>query len=360
MNPLETRIYRDVTSAAAEITPADIPPLRLRAQRGRPPWQRGTAGARSAFTGMPGSPRARRWLTPLGAAASIVALVAVMVAVGSATNAGHRITGPTAPAAGRGQALLGTEALDYYFPATGAQYTAGLAFEWTQQKTLNQLVEPCLAHAGFPQPAFSLPKRQYMLSFPSNSQFPDLAQQTRLMTSAGQGPGPGQDGIEGSKNQSRAYHAAVRRCTASDAKPVTRVDQAAGPLANAWLPIIARIQSSARILALQPAFRSCLEARGIPAAYAQSRGGHFLFEGFIGWMDHLAMTDLSAPQRIGTERSIARERRWTPVFVHCARPTVTVMERLQLAQRARFFRQHARQISIIKTLAMDLPSASRR
>jgi hypothetical protein len=355
MNPLESRIHRDTTTAAAEITSADIPPLRLRNRRGRLPRQRRTASARSAVTGPPGSWGARRWLTPLAAAAGVAALVAVMVAVGNAHSTGHRIARPITPSARRGQARLGSEAqarlgseaLDSYFPATGAQYTAGLAFEWTRQKTLHRLLEPCLAHAGFPQPAFSWPKGQYMLSFPDNSQFPDLAQRarTRLMTPYGTGIG------KGSGSQSRGYVAAVRRCTASNARAVTRLDRAAGPLASAWLPIITRVQSAARIRALQPAFSSCLEARGIPAAYAQSHSSasNYLFEGFFGWMDHLGMTDTNASQ------DIAHQHRWTPVFVHCARPTVTVMERLQLAQRARFFQRHARQISAIKTLAMDLP-----
>jgi hypothetical protein len=72
---------------------------------------------------------------------------------------------------------------------------------------------------------------------------------------------------------------------------------------------------------------------------------------FFDWMDHLGQVSTSNSQLT------AEEHRWTPVFVQCARPTVSLVERLQLARRATFFRQHARQISEITTLAARLPGA---
>jgi hypothetical protein len=251
MNPLESRIYRDAASAAAEITPADIPPLRLRARRGRSRLPRGMAAALAVSTGAAASVGARRWLVPLAAAASVAALLAVMVAVASGPNAGHRVAGHASPSISLspGKARLGAEALDDYFPATGAQYTAGLAFEWTQQKVERRLLEPCLAHAGFPLPAFSWSERDYLLQFPDNSQFPDLTQRARthLMTP---GPGTGTGALGLASNGSRADNAAIRRCTASNAKPITALARAAGPLASAWVPIISRIQSSAPVRTL--------------------------------------------------------------------------------------------------------------
>lgn len=350
MNPLETLIYRDAASAAAEITPADIPPLQLHARRDRSLRRRCRAAALAAFTGAAPSAGGRRWLVPLAAAISVAALLAVLVAVRPGQNAGHRVAGLASPSISlsRGQARLAGEALNSYFPATGAQYTAGLAFEWTQQKIQYRLLEPCLAYAGFPQPAFSWSKPDYLLSFPDNSQFPDLTQRarTRLMTP---GPGTGDDPSGLESNGSSAETAAVRRCTASHAQLITRLDRASGPLASAWLPIISRVQSSAPVRAMQPAFNRCLEAHGIPVTYAYGNGNS-LFEGFFRWMDHLGMTGTS------NREHIVQQHRWTPVFVQCARPTVTVMERLQLAQRARFLRRHVRQINVIKALAIHLLS----
>jgi hypothetical protein len=104
---------------------------------------------------------------------------------------------------------------------------------------------------------------------------------------------------------------------------------------------------------MQPAFSACLQAHAIPAAYAQQQvsASNPLFDGFFAWMDHLGQTSTSNTQLA------AHEHRWTPVFVRCAGPTVTLVEQLQLSQRARFFKLHARQINAIKNLAANLPSA---
>jgi hypothetical protein len=306
-----------------------------------------TKPTRWAWPGTRSSRGTRRWLVPLAAAASIIALTAVIVSVASARTADHRNTHPAPLAARRGQGRLVRKALDYYFPATGAQYTEGLAFEWTHRTILDRLIKPCLSRAGFSEPPFSWPERQYLLSFPDNSQFPDLAQRarTREMTPFG-------NGLRGQKagRVSRAYDAAMQRCTARFAGPITRLDAAAGRLDGPWLSLVTRIQSSRQVSGLQPAFGRCLKARGVPAVYAQSAtaAANDLFGEFFGWMDHLGITDTSTRQRI------AQQHRWTPVFVHCARHAVTTMQGLQLAQRARFFQHHARQVLAIETLVRNL------
>jgi hypothetical protein len=203
-----------------------------------------------------------------------------------------------------------------------------------------------MADAGFPQPPFSEPEPAYLVAFPDNSQFPDLAQRARTdsMTSppfiAAKPVAPG----------SAAGRRAVRRCTAASARSFTLIDKIAALLGNLWMGAVTSIQSSARVRAMQPAFSACLQAHGIPAAYAQlqTNSSNPLFDGFFAWMDHLGQTAAT------TSEQVAEDHRWTPVFVRCAGPTVTVVERLQLTQRARFFKLHAQQINTIKTLAADL------
>ena len=86
-------------------------------------------------------------------------------------------------------------------------------------------------------------------------------------------------------------------------------------------------------------------------AQQQVSASNPLFDGFFAWADHLIQLPLT------TSQLTAAEHRWTRVFVQCARPTVSLVERLQLAKRASFLRQHARQISEITALAARLPGA---
>jgi hypothetical protein len=353
MNSIESRIYSDAAQAAAEITPADIPPLRLPAHRGRLPRRRGASAGRSAFTGAVRSRGTRRRLAPLAAAASVAVIIAIMITLGRTPGTGHRRPGPAARPTHQAHPLSGlrsalpAEALDSYFPATGAQYTDGLAYEWNRLKITTWTFGTCMADAGFPQPPFSEPESAYLDAFPDNSSFPDLAQRARTDS---MGP---QNYIAANPvaPKTAAGRAAVRRCNAVSAKPFpfAQTDKIALHLGGQWQGIIFSIQSSARVHATQPAFAACLEAHGIPAAYAQQQvnASNPLFDGYFAWTDHLSQTATSNSQLT------AEDHRWTPVFVRCARPVVSLVERLQLVRRASFFRQHARQIREIMTLAAD-------
>jgi hypothetical protein len=359
MTSIESRIYSDAASAAAEITPADVPPLRLHAARSRSSRRRGGSAGRPAFSGAARPASIRRWLAPLAAAAGVAVIIATMTAIRGGNGPAHHGRGHgTSPlthplnGAQAARAALAAEALDNYFPATGAQYTAGLAFEWTKFKVSARIFGSCMAEAGFPQPPFSEPESSFLQSFPDNSQYPDLAQLSRTDSMTGMfyiatKPTP---------PHTQAGRRAEHRCTAAsdDPFPFAAIDRVASPLDNQWLNIVTTIQASARVHAMQPAFASCLEANGIPASYAQQQrptASNPLFIGFFAWMDTLGQTSTS------TRQLTAEEHRWTPVFVRCARPTVALMERLQLAQRASFFARHARQIDEIKKLATEVPTA---
>jgi len=249
-----------------------------------------------------------------------------------------------------------TEALNHYMPASGAQYTSGLAFTWARQRLTDRLIRPCLAAVGLPKPALET-QADYVASVPSNGQFPDLAQRLRTLTMTGPArvhflvkPTPA--------NSSRAYFDAAARCTTRYAAGFARLDRAAAPLERTWLAIIMRIQSSPRVLATQPAFRSCLETNGIPARYASwdsaNPPSNPLFLGFFAWADTFGQTGPTLSQ----ERSW--NHRWVPVFVTCARPAVTVLERIQLAHRAAFLARHAKQVRAVKELVTDLFARSAR
>jgi hypothetical protein len=340
MIPLETRIESEGAAAAAEIAPTDIPALRLPPVRNR----------RAALMRPGAPPERRRRLAPLAAAAAVAAVLAALVAVGHAPWTRHSGTWPESAAVGHAQQLLAKEALDAYFPATGAQYTAGLVFEWTRQKILAKDTGPCLAAAGFARVPFSEPQRQFVLSAPDNGQFPDLAQRARthFMTPHGFAIGRHQPIMPAARQH--AYAVAALACMIKFAYPIRRLDIVAKPVAGLWLKKVTSIQASAPVQAKQHAFVSCLEDFGIPAPYATARGtgGQQLFDAFFTWMDRLGDATTSPAQ------FIYQQRLWTPVFVTCARPTVTTMERIQIAARKKFFLAHAGQIGAIKRIVVGL------
>jgi hypothetical protein len=152
------------------------------------------------------------------------------------------------------------------------------------------------------------------------------------------------------KAQQPAFAASMRRCQVRDARPIWRLDKVAMPLAAIWLQKVTKIQSSPPVLAMRPAFVSCLAAAGVPSRYAKRNGvgGRSMFAGFFAWLDRLAQAS-TGPWQLARERQI-----WTPVFVTCAKPAVATMERLQLAERPAFLRQHATQIAAIRRLVIDL------
>jgi hypothetical protein len=340
MIPLETRIESAAAAAAAEITPTDIPALRLRPARNRRAVPRRPGGR----------PERRRWLAPLAAAVSVAAVLAALVAVGHAPWTRHSGTWPESAAVGRAQRLLAREALDAYFPATGAQYTAGLVFEWTRQKILARDTGPCLAKAGFARPPFPEPQRQFILAAPDNGQFPDLAQRARthFMTQHGFAFGRHQPTMPVARQHD--YAAAARACLIAFARPIWRLDKVAKPVAGLWLKKVKSIQASAPVQARRHAFVSCLENFAVPATYAAARGtgSQQLFAGFFEWIDRLGQASTSPA------RFMHQQRLWTAVFVTCAKPTVTTMERIQIAARKKFFLAHAGQIGAIRRIVIGL------
>jgi hypothetical protein len=364
MNTLESRIHSDAAAAAAEVTQADIPPLRLVRAPGRSRGFRRTPAAGMARSGLRKSGGARRWLAPAGAVAGVAAVVAAMVTAGhlsiggqAGTGSGHSpvasVQSPRPPVITKAQAALAAEALDYYFPGTGAQYTDGYIFRWVLLKTESPAYDACMGRGGFPVQPFSVPEQTFIQQFPDNSEFPDLAQ--RAQDGSMQGAPPlSPDGLP--QPASGAGASAAQRCQAAAEGQFARFHTIASPLQNKWYDIVTTVQNSAPVTAMQPSFIACLEAHGVPASLAgrtDPGSSNPLFYGFFSWADTIGQEATSTTQQATADHQAAE------VFVTCAGPTVAVMERLQLAQRATFFAQHAEQVSQIQTLAEAVLSQSR-
>lgn len=371
MNPLESRIEAAVRAAADEIRPDDIPPLRLQARARGLRLRRGYFGfsgvgkpragsdtlsprpRRIRFTGAPGS--SQRRLAPLAAAVSLASVVTSLVLLRQAGEASPGGLWATTATVTRAEKQLAKEALDAYFPATGAQYTAGLAFAWTRQSILAAKAGPCLTEAGFPPQPFPKSKRQYQLSFPDNGEFPDLAQRLRTKQMAPAGGDVRADRARPwAHGAPRRYAAAASACMADHTHSLWRLDRIAGPLASAWLSKVRSIQSSRPVRAQRHDFVSCLESFGVPPRFATSRGAgiHRLFTGFFAWMNWLGASN-GSPQRYKSQQRV-----WTPIFVSCAGPTVTTMERLQVTARSKFLDAHAAQVETIARIVIGIAASS--
>ncbi len=352
MNDLENRIYRDASKIASEITPADIPPLGLTHHRISGAGSRAGAGRGAAqWTGVASRSHGRRVAAALAAAASVAVLASVLAIAGHGP-AGHApVTSPTAARERHAHHTVpqpGTEPLDSYFPASGASYTAGLAFAWLQAKTTAGDIDPCLAAAGFPQPPFRGSVRLYQMSFPSQ-QFPDLAE---LAAHPGTHFFTGQYPMVHNPTPARMkrFDRAQARCTTRFAGSVTRVDQAAAHLQTTWFGIIAAVESSPQVSATQPGLAKCLEAHGVPASYATmtTHASNPLFYGFDSWSDSINQAAASTRELAANQRKEAR------VFLACAGPVATVVDKLQLSRRAAFFSEHRKQIARIIKLAGEM------
>jgi hypothetical protein len=354
MNELEQRIYRDATKVAAEVTVTDIPPLRLSGKARHSSGRRTTGPHAMHWSGTGRGAVTKRILAPLAAAASVVVLIVVLITVGHGSSGARLVRPPVGPAKpSAADRALGAEALNWYFPASGATYTAGLAFAFTQVRVTAHDIDPCLAAAGFPQPAFRGSRRLYQLSFQNNSQFPDVAQ---LATSPGLHYVTRQYPVlrHPTAARQKAFARARARCTARYAEPVTRVDQAASTLQGTWMNSIAAIEHSSRVTATQPAFAGCLESHGVPASLAaetDNTASNPLFYGYFAWAD-------STNQAAATARELAADQRHeTRVFVACAPRVLSALERIQLTRRAQFFHRHAAQIARITRLAEEMQAA---
>jgi len=106
--------------------------------------------------------------------------------------------------------------------------------------------------------------------------------------------------------------------------------------------------------------RACAARYGWPSQpYGAPDSTINSFSDFADWVaGHL---DGAGSRGASTAQMDALDRHWGTVFVQCARPTVAVMERLQLAAQAKFLREHQRQFTALAATARaDFAAAERQ
>jgi hypothetical protein len=334
VNPIEARIYSDAHAAAAQITDADIPALRLDAAPARP-LRRKPA---------PGNGR-MRWLAPLAAAASVLLIAAVLVVVRNETAAG--------PAAAQ-QALAAEMIDDVLFPATSAERTKGLELDWAELGYETRQYDSCMTAAGYRQPPFSISEQSF-LSYDGYFFDPGSLSPVTL---------PGwsiylgdADSLQMTGNTPEA--SASDRCGQASQTLFYQLVKA-DSLSVEWLAAATR--ASAPVATLRPGFSQCMEDHGVPASYATNTVPGFLglYAIFSGWINQLfsqhGLTSLStAAER---NEAAALNKQWTPVFARCAGPAIAALNRLLPVRRARFLAANARQIGQLTAEAKRLKPVS--
>lgn len=359
MNSLEERVRAAVRATAAEIGPGDVPPLRplgsgSGAGDGGPDARRRHGRLSSGRRG------ARQWGVPLAAAAAVLAIVATasLLAGVRPSPAPHpAAAGPSKPARHKDAAAsyppnLEAGLIGLFLPASGAQFTAGALFMGEYRVLEAKISSVCMAGYGYRVPV-TLTPAEVARGFWNLTQYPDL----NAIARAGTMPGDGQPGVK-ELTGSKAYQAAFSHCDKLSLAPfIPMIDGRLG-LRAPFLTIVSQIQASAPVTATIPELRTCAARYGWPhEPYGPDRPINS-FGDFVTWMS--GYLDGASTRGASAAQMNALDRHWATVFVQCARPTVAVMEKLQLAAQKTFLRQHQRQFAVlVATARADFAQAER-
>jgi hypothetical protein len=348
VNSLEEEIREATRAAAEEISWSDVLPLPVRA----------SAASRTVDRRLSRTNGFRRWATPMSAAVAVVAVIGLASFL-TAVVPGHDLVAQPAktvgskaarPAAPAYLANLESGLIGLFVPATGAQYATGALFSGEYRALEESIVSECMSTYGFRVQAASpaeIARGDWDLT-----QFPDLGAIQRAGTLPSYS-------LPAAPREPGAYTADLSRCQSSSS-PFQAMVQAGTRLGAPWLSIVTQIQSSAPVLATLPELRACAARYGWPGQpYGAPDSTIGSFADFAGWVTgHL---DGAGSRGASAAEMDALSRHWAVVFMQCARPTVTVMETLQLAAQQAFLRQHQPQFRALVAVARaDLAAAGRQ
>jgi hypothetical protein len=348
MKTADERLRAAAREAARIFPPGDdLPPLCLP----DPASDRRRAGVPAV---MGGTGRARAWLTPFAAAAAVALVIAGVVVLRQPAGGAHRASSSpstTRNASAHAMALqqrqrdlLDALVIAAVAPATGPMYDEGTKLNWMIQAGVLRGTARCMAAAGYhisDQPAPFDPAASA-----DNTQMPDLPRIARTHEFV---PLGGVPGLSYSKAEQRVFNA----CAVKADVPYRRLNQLSSELTNSWWGIVFRIQASAQVRAAIPALSACATRYGFPYdPYGSASGPIKSFADFMDWV--AGFLDGAGSRGASTSTLQALDRRWTAVFVTCARPIVGVWQRMQLAAQPGFLNRNASQVRRLDQLAWQL------
>ncbi len=364
MNSMEERARAAVQATASQIGPGDVPPMRALGSGAA--GGGGGAGSRRGRQGAGGTGRraAWQWGAPLAAAAAVVAVIAATTLVGGgspapsprpAVSSSKAAASPSKPAPVKRAAPgyppnLQAGIIGFFLPASGAQYTAGALFTGEYRSLEGQLTSDCMVRLGFPAPG-TLPPAQIARAFWDLAQFPDLGAIARAGTLPSNTSGP-------TPAESKAYQRAFNHCYTVGEKPFNTMVNAGFNFGNPFGATVSSSQASAPVMATLPGLRACATRYGWPNSPYGASGPINSFSDFVDWVAGHIDGAASRGASAGTMNQL--NRHWGTVFVKCARPTVAVMEKLQLAAQVKFLAAHQRQLAALVKLARAEFARARR
>lgn len=390
---LEARARAAILATADEIRPDDVPPVpawlsessvALARRDGRDEWSGGPG-----FGVGVGGPRYRagrwtgRWGVPLAAAAAVAMAAGVTATLtvnrihqgmGASSGGATRVSAPTAGSGSAGAAGVAGSAsslgaasaggfataaaakpvpagypadltaglIGMFVPATGAQYSAGAALQGEYKALESQVTSACMTKTGFQVPPAtpeSIASQDWDLT-----RYPDL----NAIAKAGTLPGdlaPRATNVSGSS----AFMAAYKRCDAASAQLFTPMVTVGLKLGGPFLATVAKIQDSAPVLATTPALRACAAKYGLPLDPYGPAGPINSFADFVAWVS--SQVDEAGSSGVPSAALHKLDAQWASVFVRCARPTVTVMEKVQLVAQQSYLASHKEQFAALVTVA---------
>jgi hypothetical protein len=242
-------------------------------------------------------------------------------------------------AEGVGLSRVEIQALDYWFPATGAQATTGAQYFGLVSSLRDGPLASCMASDGASYTNYSA--AQYAATFVLNADLPDLAVISRTGkfvpdTPAVHIPNPNMAGA-----RVRAYNSDLQACqsrivSASHPDP----DEHATALRDQWAAVMSSAESSTEVRATLPAFGACIERAGVPASVlANATSSSAAAFGAVE-----AWTDGPTSRARTTAMQDAVERHWATVFVRCARPVVAQLAPMLKTKQQSFFEQQDQQL----------------
>jgi hypothetical protein len=235
-----------------------------------------------------------------------------------------------------------------FVPASGAQYSAGAALEGEYKALESQVTSACMAKAGFQAPQAtpeSIAVQDWDLI-----RYPDLNAIAEAGTLPDDG-GPGVTNVPGvtKASGSAAFMVAYKRCDAASGQLFTPMVTAGLKLGGPFLATVTKIQGSAPVLATIPALRACAAKYGRPLDPYGPEQPINSFADFAAWVSgHVDGAGSQATPQAAVHKL---DVQWASVFVRCAQPSVTVMEKVQLAAQQPYLASHKEQFAALVAIA---------
>ena len=289
------------------------------------------------------------------AAVAVLAVVAATVGtvriVGSSAGRGTNGKPDTTSAPPYGSvATLTQDLVDDFVTASGPQNTAAAAFvSSVVAPAENTILIHCLAAHGFRFPSGTVVFTQTPSRVGGEFIFPDL----NAIAKAGALPGFGTvryGRLLPGKFPTTAYQTAFEGCLQSGSNPFVVLNQYGQRLGAPFTRQVQAIRSSAQVQDTFPGLRACASRYGWPHDFAGKNVPLNSLTDFMNWLS----TFIGGPADRGVPAATIRalERHWAQVYVECARPTVAVMERLQLAAQRSYLAAHRTQLAHLVSLAV--------